>query len=105
MSDKQKKILIGIGIVLVVIFVLELIMNHQSPREKVENYVVNLGFSLDDTGTLYYKQISDIDLDKYEIGILINALNQLRNKLNAEERETAPVDELLLDIQGYSLIG
>lgn len=40
--------------------------------------------------------IKTLDLDKYEIGILINALNQLRNKLIAEERETAPVDELLL---------
>ena len=40
--------------------------------------------------------IKTLDLDKYEIGILINALNQLSNKLIAEERETAPVDELLL---------
>lgn len=35
-------------------------------------------------------------LDKYEIGILINALNEFRNKLIAEQRETEPVDEILL---------
>lgn len=35
-------------------------------------------------------------LDKYEIGILINALNEFRNKLIAEQRETEPVDEVLL---------
>lgn len=40
--------------------------------------------------------IKTLDLDKYEIGILINALNEFRNKLIQEQRETAPVDELLL---------
>ncbi len=35
-------------------------------------------------------------LDKYEIGILINALNEFRNKLITEQRETEPVDEVLL---------
>lgn len=40
--------------------------------------------------------IKTLDLDKYEIGILINALNEFRNQLIKQERETEPVDELLL---------
>lgn len=40
--------------------------------------------------------IKTLDLDKYEIGILINALNEFRNMLIEQQRETAPVDELLL---------
>ena len=40
--------------------------------------------------------IKTLDLDKYEIGILINALNEFRNMLIEQQREPAPVDELLL---------
>ena len=40
--------------------------------------------------------IKTLDLDKYEIGILINALNEFRNMIIEQQRETAPVDELLL---------
>lgn len=39
-----------------------------------------------------------LEIDKYEYGILINALNQLRNKQIKEERPTDPVDELLIKV-------
>ena len=41
-------------------------------------------------------EIKLLELDKYEIGILINALNEFRNKLIKEQRETESVDEVLL---------
>ena len=37
-----------------------------------------------------------VELDKYEIGIIINALNDLRNKLIQQQRDTDAVDEVLL---------
>jgi len=37
-----------------------------------------------------------LELDKYELGIIINALNELRNRLIQEQRETDAVDEVLL---------
>lgn len=37
-----------------------------------------------------------LELDKYELGIIINALNEFRNKLIQEERNTDAVDEVLL---------
>lgn len=37
-----------------------------------------------------------LELDKYEIGIIINALNDLRNKLIQQQRDTDAVDEVLL---------
>ncbi len=37
-----------------------------------------------------------LELDKYELGIIINALNEMRNRLINEQRETDPVDEVLL---------
>ena len=40
--------------------------------------------------------ISLLSVDKYELGIIINALNEMRNKQIQEERPTEPVDELLL---------
>ncbi len=40
--------------------------------------------------------IKVLELDKYEIGIIINALNDLRNKLINEERDTYAIDEVLL---------
>ena len=42
------------------------------------------------------KEVRVLELDKYEIGILINALNEFRNQLLKQQRETAPVDEVLL---------
>ena len=41
------------------------------------------------------ENIKVLELDKYEIGILINALNEFRNQLLKQQRETAPVDEVL----------
>lgn len=35
-------------------------------------------------------------LDKYEHGVVINALNEMRNDLIEEERPTDAVDDLLL---------
>ena len=35
-------------------------------------------------------------LDKYEHGVVINALNEMRNDLIGEERSTDLVDEVLL---------
>ncbi len=37
-----------------------------------------------------------LSLDRYEHGVVINALNEMRNDLIAEERPTDVVDELLL---------
>lgn len=37
-----------------------------------------------------------LELDKYEIGIIINALNDLRNRLLNAKEDTEPVDEVLL---------
>ena len=37
-----------------------------------------------------------LELDKFELGIIINELNDLRNKLIQEERTTDAVDEVLL---------
>ncbi len=37
-----------------------------------------------------------LELDKYEIGIIINALNDLRNRLLNAKEDTEPVDEILL---------
>ena len=41
-----------------------------------------------------------LELDEYEQGILINALNLLRNQQIREKRPTEPVDELLVKIIG-----
>ena len=40
--------------------------------------------------------VKTIDFDKYEIGIIINALNQMRTLLISQEKDTSPIDELLL---------
>ena len=42
------------------------------------------------------EEIKVLELDKYELGILINALNEFRNKLIKEGKETEYVDEVLL---------
>ena len=39
-----------------------------------------------------------IEVDKTEYGILINALNEFRNKLISEEQDTELVDEFLLKV-------
>lgn len=39
-----------------------------------------------------------IEVDKFEYGILINALNEFRNKLLREEHDTEIVDEFLLKV-------
>ena len=39
-----------------------------------------------------------LELDKYELGIIINALNDLRNKLIREEEIPDDVDEVLLKV-------
>lgn len=40
--------------------------------------------------------IKILELNKYEIGIVINALNELRNKLIKQDIDTYDVDEILL---------
>ena len=42
------------------------------------------------------EEIKVLELDKYELGILINALNEFRNKLIKDGKETEYVDEVLL---------
>ena len=42
------------------------------------------------------EEIKVLEFDKYELGILINALNEFRNKLIKEEKDTEYVDEVLL---------
>lgn len=44
------------------------------------------------------ERIRRLKLDRYEHGILINALNASRNSLIEEKRETDVVDELLLKV-------
>jgi len=39
-----------------------------------------------------------IEVDKTEYGILINALNEFRNKLIREEQDTELIDEFLLKV-------
>jgi len=39
-----------------------------------------------------------LELDKYELGVIINALNEFRNKLIREKNETDFVDEVLLKV-------
>ena len=39
-----------------------------------------------------------IEVDKIEYGILINALNEFRNKLIREDQDTEVVDEFLLKV-------
>ncbi len=39
-----------------------------------------------------------IEVDKTEYGIIINALNDLRNKLLSEEQDTEIIDEFLIKI-------
>ena len=39
-----------------------------------------------------------IDLDRYEHGVVVNALNEMRNDLLEEERPTDIVDEVLLKV-------
>ena len=42
------------------------------------------------------EEIKVLELDKYELGILINALNEFRNKMIKEGKDTEYVDEILL---------
>ena len=39
-----------------------------------------------------------LEIDEYEQGILINALNLLRNQQIRERRPTDPIDELIIKI-------
>lgn len=42
------------------------------------------------------EEIKVLELDKYELDILINALNEFRNKMIKEGKDTEYVDEVLL---------
>ena len=42
------------------------------------------------------ENIKVLELDKYEIGIIINALNEFRNRLLREKKDTEPIYEVLL---------
>lgn len=42
------------------------------------------------------EEIKVLEFDKYELGILINALNEFRNKMIKEGKDTEYVDEVLL---------
>ena len=44
------------------------------------------------------EEIKVLELDRYEFGILINALNEFRNKLIKENKDTEPIDEILLRV-------
>ena len=49
------------------------------------------------------EEIKVLELDKYELGILINALNEFRNKMIKEGKDTEYVDAIKKDIEwlGY----
>jgi hypothetical protein len=44
------------------------------------------------------RKTKKLEIDEYEQGILINALNLLRNQHIRERRPTDPVDELIMKI-------
>lgn len=44
------------------------------------------------------KDVKVLELDKYELGIIINALNEFRNILLMQKNETTYVDEVLLKV-------
>ena len=44
------------------------------------------------------RKTKKLEIDEYEQGILINALNLLRNHQIRERRPTDPVDELIMKI-------
>ena len=44
------------------------------------------------------KDVKVLELDKYEEGLIINALNEFRNKLIEEGKDTTFVDDLLLKV-------
>lgn len=44
------------------------------------------------------RKTKKLEIDEYEQGILINALNLLRNQQIRDKRPTDPVDELILRI-------
>lgn len=44
----------------------------------------------------FSRMISILELDRYEHGVVINALNEMRNDLIGEKRSTDIVDEVLL---------
>lgn len=44
------------------------------------------------------RKTKKLEIDEYEQGILINALNLLRNQQIRDRRPTDPIDELILKI-------
>ena len=44
------------------------------------------------------RKIRKLEIDEYEQGILINALNLLRNQQIRDRRPTDPIDELIMKI-------
>ena len=44
------------------------------------------------------RKVRKLEIDEYEQGILINALNLLRNQQIRDKRPTDPVDELIMKI-------
>ena len=44
------------------------------------------------------RRVRKLEIDEYEQGILINALNLLRNQLIREKCPTVPIDELIMKI-------
>lgn len=45
---------------------------------------------------MFKKDKRKIPFDKYELGMIINALNDLRTKQIKEEQPTDPIDELMM---------
>lgn len=44
------------------------------------------------------EEMKTLHFDKYEIGILINSINEYRNKTIKENKDTECLDELLLKV-------
>ena len=44
------------------------------------------------------EEVKVLELDKYEYGIIINALNEFRNKVLEEGKDSEPIDEILLKV-------
>ena len=44
------------------------------------------------------KEVKVLELDKQEYGLIITALNEFRNKVLEEGKDSEPIDEILLKV-------
>ena len=59
-----KKIFLVLIIIIIIFLVIKSLFGNKNNEEKITDYIISNGFS-EDAGTLYKKQISNIDYDEY----------------------------------------